>query len=95
MAKAVMNTCRVCGKQYKACASTIRTPYSTGNRWQEVACSPECGAEYFRRIEEARAPKVGKEKPKKKEHVAMDIVDKFNELGNNEAIDTKNPVKEG
>lgn len=44
--------CRVCGKSYDAC----KTPNITGGfRWRDVACSPECGAEYLRRVMEARA----------------------------------------
>lgn len=45
-------TCRVCGKKYEACESF-------GERrgvmdWHAVACSPECGEEYFRKIAESR-----------------------------------------
>lgn len=44
--------CRVCGRPYEACRSLDR---SAGVfRWQSVACSPECGAEYLRLIEAAR-----------------------------------------
>lgn len=45
-------TCKVCGKKYEGC----RTAALNGEafRWQEVACSPECGAEYFRAVMEAR-----------------------------------------
>lgn len=47
--------CRVCGKQYEAC----HTEKVDGTfRWQEVACSPECGEEYLRRVMEARNPSV-------------------------------------
>lgn len=43
--------CRVCGASYEACR-TIRK----GNifRWQDVSCSPECGAEYLHRIRVSR-----------------------------------------
>ena len=44
--------CRVCGKSYEACHSMKRNAETF--HWQEVACSPECGSEYFRRIEESR-----------------------------------------
>lgn len=47
MATAMME-CRVCGKLYPACHSLRRG--DTTFRWQEVACSPECGAEYLRQI---------------------------------------------
>ena len=43
--------CRVCGKMYEACHT--QRP-NTGFRWQEVACSPECGSIYLTRIEESR-----------------------------------------
>lgn len=44
--------CRVCGKPYEAC-HTIRNVAGVF-RWQEVACSPECGSIYLARIEESR-----------------------------------------
>lgn len=46
--------CRVCGKPYEACRSLKAAgPFN----WKEVACSPECGEEYLRRVIEARTPK--------------------------------------
>lgn len=44
--------CRVCGKTYTAC----RTMRNNTNvfRWQEVACSPECGSLYLAQIEASR-----------------------------------------
>lgn len=44
--------CRVCGKLYEAC-HTARTNAGVF-RWQEVACSPECGSIYLARIKESR-----------------------------------------
>ena len=44
--------CKVCGKEYEYC----KTWNSTDKfRWQDVACSPECGAKYFARIEASRS----------------------------------------
>lgn len=62
-----VKTCRVCGKSYEACRTISKT--AGVFRWQEVACSPECGAEYLRRVTEARnpapsAPKSGKARRK-------------------------------
>lgn len=54
MATAVKK-CRVCGKQYEAC-HTMMNRAAGVFRWQEVACCPECGAEYLRRIIEMRNP---------------------------------------
>ena len=58
----VKKTCRVCGKAYAACHSTKLE--TTGFRWQEVACSPECGTEYLRQVQEARNPKPKRVKAK-------------------------------
>ena len=44
--------CRVCGKPYEACR-TINNIAGVF-RWQEVACSKECGSIYLARIEESR-----------------------------------------
>ena len=46
-----LKTCRICGRKYEAC----RTPNtSKAFRWQDVSCSPECGAEYLRKVQIAR-----------------------------------------
>ena len=47
-----MKKCRVCGKEYEACRSANRV--AGVFRWQEVACSPECGSIYLKRINESR-----------------------------------------
>lgn len=47
--------CRVCGKEYEACHTLKRV--AGVFRWQEVACSPECGSIYLARIEASRAVK--------------------------------------
>lgn len=47
-----MKVCRVCGKQYAACSS-IRTGSAVFN-WREVACSPECGQAYLKRVKDSR-----------------------------------------
>ena len=48
----VMKKCRVCGKEYKPC-HTVKS----GNtfRWQDVACSPECGSIYLSQVNAARS----------------------------------------
>ena len=48
--------CRVCGKEYLACTTNRLTPGVF--RWKDVACTPECGQEYFRRIMESRNVKT-------------------------------------
>lgn len=44
--------CRVCGKEYVACRSAKRGAGIF--RWQEVACSPECGVIYLQQINKSR-----------------------------------------
>ena len=44
--------CRVCGKEYVACHTLKNT--AGVFRWQEVACSPECGSIYLAQIRESR-----------------------------------------
>ena len=48
-----MKVCRVCGKEYEACHTLKRV--AGVFRWQEVACSPECGSIYLAKIEASRA----------------------------------------
>lgn len=52
MPKAV-KVCKVCGKKYEACKTTYKNPQIF--RWQDVACSPECGEIYFKQIEASRS----------------------------------------
>ena len=49
----IKKICRVCGKEYNACKNTVRNP-NMSFRWQELACSKECGLEYFKRVSLAR-----------------------------------------
>lgn len=57
-------TCRVCGKEYEPCRTAKRNPNVF--HWQEVACSPECGATYLQRIVESRNPPVATKRNKHK-----------------------------
>ena len=72
MAKAV-RMCRVCGKSYEACRTMSKT--AGVFRWQEVACSPECGAEYLRRVTEARNPAPPEPNPSRGKRRAAPIVE--------------------
>lgn len=58
-------TCRVCGSEYEPCRTATRHPNVF--HWQEVACSPECGAVYLQRIVESRKPAASSKwnKPKR------------------------------
>lgn len=52
MSYKVQRPCRVCGKMYTPCSNCDNDNVSF--RWRTVACSVECGMEYFKRIEESR-----------------------------------------
>lgn len=60
--------CRVCGREYESC-HTLRPNLNSEFRWQEVACCPEHGAEYLKRIMISRGQLPAEEKaetPKKR-----------------------------
>ena len=65
-------TCRVCGKEYEACRSANRA--AGVFRWQEVACSPECGAVYLQRINESRGLVDGQKRSKRKSATERQVV---------------------
>ena len=63
MASAV-KICRVCGKEYEACHSLSKNTNTF--RWQEVACSAECGATYLDKVNKSRGISVATKKTKQK-----------------------------
>ena len=44
--------CKVCGKEYEYCKTWLNTDKF---RYQDVACSKECGMKYFALIEASRS----------------------------------------
>lgn len=48
----VKRKCKVCGAEYVVCSTALNTHDRFA--YEKVACSPACGAEYFRRVMEAR-----------------------------------------
>lgn len=83
MAKGI-KICKVCGREYEACR-TLRPNLNNEFRWQEVACSPEHGAEYLRRVLLARGM-AGNEK-----HEAADAAPEKSD--GVEAVAQAQPVK--
>jgi len=83
--------CRVCGKEYEACRSAVRTPGVF--RWQEVSCSPECGQIYLQRILDSRKPAEAQKKSKKKKDVEV-VVDTITEIKDIPVEETVDPVVE-
>lgn len=89
--------CKVCGKKYPYC-KTNRP--SSIFRFQDVACSPECGSIYFAQIEKSRSKnKVSKKtssKAKKSAKVESPVIEdlsKDSEEGNkslSENLDSSN-----
>ena len=73
----VIKVCRICGKEYEACRSANR---SAGVfRWQEVACSPECGTAYLDKINESRklaeTPKKSSRKKEPAQFIAESVAE--------------------
>lgn len=50
--KTTYKECRICGKEYQSCGTHKKETELF--RWQDVACCPEHGSEYFRKIIESR-----------------------------------------
>ena len=48
----VQKPCRICGKMYTPCPDCEHD--NTAFHWRTVACSIECGREYFKRVIENR-----------------------------------------
>lgn len=44
--------CRVCGKSFEVCPAIGNSTNTF--EWRKIACSAECGAEYFRQISASR-----------------------------------------
>lgn len=87
MAK-VMKVCRVCGKEYESCP-TDRHKIGVTFRWQDVACSPECGAVYLDQVNTARGIVVADcadvaQKPKKR---SKKIADPDEDSGESAVLD--------
>ena len=88
MAKAT-RICRVCGKEYEYCKTWVS---NNKFRYQDVACSPECGAKYFAMIEASRSGKKIEPKAEVKEEP---VVKKSNSTIKRETIQNteKKPKK--
>ena len=90
MAKAT-RICKVCGKEYGYC-KTWNSPDKF--RWQDVACSRECGEQYFRQVLEARgelpkeetAPKQTKKRIKK-------VIEEAPVIDTDDILDVKEDAK--
>lgn len=72
MASAI-KVCRICGKEYEACRSANRA--AGVFRWQEVACSPECGTAYLKKVNESRATAHSIEKTNRKKETLQHMVE--------------------
>ena len=57
-----IKVCKVCGKEYESC-HTLRPNLNSEFRWNDVACCPEHGAEYLRKIMESRQQKQAASEP--------------------------------
>lgn len=92
MASAI-KVCRVCGKEYESCRSANRN--AGVFRWQEVACSPECGAIYLERINESRNIVFAQKKSKHKKEASQLVAEVISEaIANEPVVEVMEPVSE-
>lgn len=61
--------CRNCGKPYEGCRNARSVPGVF--RWQDVACSPECGAEFLKAVLISRGEYVEPEEEQADKSVAV------------------------
>jgi len=59
----VTKICKNCGKPYEACR-TLKPRSSKVFRWQDVACSPECGEAYLAAVIASRITQLADEATK-------------------------------
>lgn len=64
--------CRVCGKQFVPCGKSSKEIGAFN--YMEVACSPECGTEYLKRVIASRSGGVEKKAEVKAEKTANKVV---------------------
>lgn len=70
---AATRICKICGKEYEYCHTE---GHKNIFRWQDVACSPEHGSEYFARILKSRMEQDKVDEPKEViEDIEIDIDD--------------------
>lgn len=85
--------CRVCGKLFVPCN---KSSASLGAfNYHSIACSPECGAEYLRRVQEARKQLEQKETAELAEQISIDETADVNvagEISENEVVEVAEPV---
>lgn len=78
MAKRTVS-CRVCGKLFVPCN---KSSASLGAfNYRSIACSPECGAEYLRRVQEARKQPEQNETAELAEQISIDETADVNVAG--------------
>ena len=83
--------CRVCGKQFVPCN---KSSASLGAfNYHSIACSPQCGAEYFRRIQESRKQTVQNETSELAGQISIDETADVNVAGEISEIEATEVVE--
>ena len=84
--------CKYCGKEYEACHFVHGADDIF--RWQDVACSPECGAAYFAEVLKSRGEssshieeKVADVKTEDRTYYELDIEEDWDEDEEDEDLD--------
>lgn len=78
--------CKICGCEYPYCKTVTQDRF----RYQDVACSPEHAAEYFRQIELSRQPN---QPDTYRNDILIDDIDDEDELFENDFDDTAEEIE--
>ena len=70
--------CKMCGKEYEYCHTARRV--AGVFRWQDVACSPSCGAAYLAQIRASRSVKPVADEVAEKDVVVTESVSDYSDL---------------
>lgn len=85
-----MKKCKVCGADYEYC-HTVRSTIDIF-RWQDVACCPEHGSEYFAKVLESRKTKEPEntssyDATETKTYIPEDAIDNVEDMSDTEEDD--------
>lgn len=83
-----LKTCRICGKQYETCRTLH--PILGHDRWQDVACCPEHGAQWFAAIYASRSGEAVAEGGEVAQEAQTEVVEASEDNGDTE-VKAKQP----
>jgi len=78
--------CKECGKEYEYCHTARRV--AGVFRWQDVACSPACGAAYLAKIRASRSVQPVADEVAEKDVIVTKSVSDYSDLAEYDEEDT-------